>query len=135
MRSHAVVAIVTVVALMLYFWMSVRVSGARTRFNIPAPAISGHEDFDRIFRVHANTLEWLPIFLPSMWMFALYWNDRLAAALGVVWIIGRFLYMTGYSKAAKARGPGFAIQALATALLLFGALAGAINAILKTGQI
>lgn len=134
MQSHALVAIVTVVALLLYFWMGIRVGGARTRFNIPAPAISGNEDFERIFRVQANTLEWLPIFLASLWMFAFYWNDRIAAAAGTVWIIGRFLYMTGYSRAAGSRSLGFGIQALATAVLLFGSLAGAIMAIVKTGQ-
>ena len=32
-------------------------------------------------RAHYNTLEWLPIFLPSMWLFAIYWNELVAAAL------------------------------------------------------
>ena len=35
---------------------------------------------------------------------------------------GRVLYLTGYSKAAEARSTGFGIQALATGVLLFGAL-------------
>jgi glutathione S-transferase len=69
-----------------------------------------------------NMLEWMPIFLPSLWLFAIYISDPIAAALGVVWIVGRVLYMTGYSQAALKRGPGFAIQALAVAILLFGAL-------------
>ena len=88
-----------------------------------APAVSGHPDFDRAFRIQANTLEWLPLFLVSLWLFALAWNDdKIAAAIGVVWIVGRALYMTGYSKQADKRGPGFGIQALATGVLLFGAL-------------
>ena len=70
-----------------------------------------------------NTLEWLPLFLVSLWLFALAWgDDRIAAAIGAVWIVGRVLYLTGYSKAAASRGPGFGIQAAATAVLLFGAL-------------
>ena len=70
-----------------------------------------------------NTLEWLPLFLVSLWLFAFAWNDdRIAAGVGCVWIIGRILYLTGYSKAAEARGPGFGIQALATGVLLLGAL-------------
>jgi uncharacterized membrane protein YecN with MAPEG domain len=122
MLAHAPVAIVSLVALLLYVFMSVRVGQARARFGVPAPAITGHEDFERVFRVQANTLEWLPIFLASLWLFALYWDDRVAAGLGAVWIVGRFLYMTGYSKAAPSRSTGFLIQLFATAVLLFGAL-------------
>jgi uncharacterized membrane protein YecN with MAPEG domain len=122
MIPHASVAIVTLAALILYIVMSVRVGQARARFGVAAPAITGHEDFERVFRVQANTLEWLPIFLASLWLFAIYWDDRVSAGLGVVWIVGRFLYMTGYSKAAGSRSTGFLIQMGATAALLFGAL-------------
>ena len=69
-----------------------------------------------------NTLEWMPIFLPSLWLFAVYISDPIAAAVGLVWIAGRILYMTGYSQAAEKRGRGFGIQALAAGILLFGAL-------------
>ena len=122
MLAHAPVAIVSLLALLLYIVMGFRVGQARARFGVPAPAIAGHEDFERVFRVQANTLEWLPIFLTSLWLFALYWDDRVAAGLGAVWIIGRFLYMTGYSRAAGSRSTGFLIQLIATAALLFGAL-------------
>jgi uncharacterized membrane protein YecN with MAPEG domain len=122
MQNHSLVAIVTILALLLYFVMSLRVGLARTKFDVPAPAITGNPDFERIFRVQANTLEWLPIFLPSLWLFAFSWGDRVAAGVGVVWIIGRYLYMTGYARAAGARSLGFGVQALATGVLLFGAL-------------
>ncbi len=122
MMLHAPVAIVSLVALLLYFYMGLRVGRARSQHGVPAPAISGHEDFERVFRVQANTLEWLPLFLVSLWLFALYWDDKIAAGVGLVWIVGRFLYMTGYTRAASARSTGFGIQALATAVLLFGAL-------------
>ena len=122
MQTHIVPAIVTILAILLYFVMGLRVGRARTKYEVPAPAISGNADFERVFRVQANTLEWLPIFLPAMWLFAIYWDDLVAAGLGVVWIVGRYLYMTGYSKAAGSRRAGFAIQAIAAAVLLFGAL-------------
>jgi uncharacterized membrane protein YecN with MAPEG domain len=122
MKSYALVGIVTLVSLLLYFYMSLRVGQGRTKYGVEAPAIHGHPDFERLFRVHANTLEWLPIYLVSLWLFALYWDPSVAAALGVVWIIGRTLYMTGYSRAAGARSTGFLIQTAATAILLFGAL-------------
>jgi glutathione S-transferase len=69
-----------------------------------------------------NTLEWLPIFLPSLWLFAIYISDRVAAAVGLVWIVGRIFYMIGYTQSVPKRGPGFFIQSLACAVLLFGAL-------------
>ena len=134
MQSHPLVAIVTLLALLLYFFMSLRVGRARSKYGIEAPAVSGNPDFERIYRIQMNALEWLPIFLSSLWLFAFAWNDdRIAAALGVVWIIGRYLYMTGYAKAAKARGPGFGIQALATAVLLLGALGRLIWQVIQHG--
>ena len=65
-----------------------------------------------------NTLEWMPIFLPSLWLFAIYNSDAIAALVGLVWIVGRVLYMTGYSQAAEKRGPGFFIQSLACGVLV-----------------
>jgi glutathione S-transferase len=116
-------ALVTCLAILFYFLTTVQVAKARGAFGIKAPAISGNTDFERVFRVQMNTLEWLPIFLPALWLFALYISDAIAAALGLVWIGGRILYMTGYSKAANRRGPGFGIQAVAAILLWLGALA------------
>ncbi|HMI15241.1 MAG TPA: MAPEG family protein [Bradyrhizobium sp.] len=115
-------ALVTCLAILLYFFTIIQVSKARVAFGIKVPATSGNPDFERVFRVQMNTLEWMPIFLPSQWLFAIYISDALAAALGLVRIAGRLLYMTGYSQAAKKRGPGFAIQASAAVLLWLGAL-------------
>ena len=115
-------ALVTCLAIGLYFFTSIQVSKARAAFGIKVPAITGNPDFERVFRVQMNTLEWLPIFLPSLWLFAIYIGDAIAAAIGLVWIAGRILYLTGYSKAAAKRGPGFAIQATAATVLWVGAL-------------
>src|SRR6201993_13801 len=116
-------ALVTCLALLFYFVTGTRVARARAAFGIKAPAISGHPDFERIFRVQMNTLEWLPIFLPSLWLFAIYVSDTIAALIGLVWIAGRILYMTGYAEAAAKRSRGFGIQAGATGALLLGSLA------------
>ena len=120
-------AIVTCLALLFYFFSSIRVARARAAFGIKAPAISGNPDFERVFRVQMNTLEWLPIFLPSLWLFAIYVSDPLAAAVGLVWIAGRALYMTGYSQAAEKREGGFRIQTAAAGILWLGALAAIIS--------
>ena len=97
-------------------------SKARTKFSVKAPATSGNPDFERVFRVQANTLEWMPIFLPGLWLFAIYVSDTIAALIGAVWIIGRLMYVFAYAQAAAKRGPGFGVQALAALGLLVGAL-------------
>ena len=126
MQPHSWVAIVTLVALLVYVWMGVRVGGARKKSGIHAPAMTGDPELERHVRVQANTLEWLPIFLPSLWLFAIYWNDMVATIVGVIWIVGRIVYALGYAASAEKRELGFMIQALATAVLLFGALGRAI---------
>ena len=115
-------ALVTCLAILFYFFTSIRVARARAAFGIKAPTISGNSDFERVFRVQMNTLEWMPIFLPSLWLFAIYNSDAIAALVGLVWIVGRVLYMTGYSQAAEKRGPGFFIQSSDCGVLLLGAL-------------
>jgi len=126
MSPHSLVAIVSLLALLVYLWMGIRVGGARAKCGVRAPAMTGDPILERHIRVQANTLEWLPIFLVSMWLFALYWNDRVAAALGVVWIVGRIIYAFGYVADPSKRAAGFLIQALAAAVLLFGALGRAV---------
>ncbi len=132
MQSHAYVAIVTVMALLTYAWMGVMVGRERARSGIKAPATTGDERLERAFRAHYNTLEWMPIFLAGLWLFALYWNDLLAAAVGLVWILGRILYQTGYVRDPAKREVGFLVQAAAAAVLLFGAFGGAVYALMVT---
>jgi uncharacterized membrane protein YecN with MAPEG domain len=123
-------AIVTLLALLAYVWMGVRVGGARRTSGIDAPAMSGDPMLERYLRVQGNTLEWLPIFLGSLWLFAHYWGDLPAAVLGLVWIVGRVLYALGYSADANKRELGFLVQMVATAVLLFGALGKAVLVLL-----
>jgi glutathione S-transferase len=120
------VAIVTLLSVLFYLSTSVAVARARAVFKVPAPAMSGHPAFERAMRVQMNTLEWLPIYLPSLWLFAAFVSAPVAAALGVVWILGRAGYMWGYLQAADKRGPGFGVQAAATLVLTLGALVGAV---------
>lgn len=122
MQPHSYVALVTIAALLTYLWMGVRVGQARAKSGVAAPAMTGDPILERHIRVHYNTLEWLPIFLVGLWLFAIYWNDLAAAGLGVIWIIGRIVYALGYVSDPKKREVGFMIQLFATAVLLLGAL-------------
>jgi glutathione S-transferase len=117
-------AVVTLLAIALYGFMGMRVSAARRRFHVSLPATSGHPDFERVYRAHMNTLEWMPIFLVTLWLCAIYLSDVMGAAVGIVWIAGRAWYFAGYSKAVEKRLPGFFIQSAACLVLLIGAAAG-----------
>jgi glutathione S-transferase len=132
MMEHRWTAVVTLLALLVYFWMSVQVARTRGKCGISPPAMTGDPLLERAVRVQSNTLEWLPIFLVSLWLFAIYLNEPVAAGMGVVWIIGRLVYSVGYMADPGKRSTGFLIQLLACAVLLFGAL-GKIVYSLATG--
>ncbi len=130
--GHRWTALVTLMALALYFWMRLPGGRARGKAGIHPPAMTGDPLLERAVRVQSNTLEWLPIFLPSLWLFAIYWNELVGACLGVVWIVGRAVYAAGYMADPAKRSAGFLIQFLACALLWLGAF-GKIAVSLATG--
>jgi glutathione S-transferase len=121
-----VVAVVTVLALIQYFVLGLRVGQARGKFGIEAPAITGHPVFERHFRVHQNTMEQLVLFLPALWLFAAYVSAPLAAVLGLVFIVGRAMYAHGYVADPKKRESGVVVSVVATGILLLGGLIGAL---------
>ena len=133
MQPHSWVAIVTLVTLLVYVWMIFRIGGARKTSGIHAPTMTGDPILERHIRVQANTLEWLVIFLPSLWLFAIHWSDLVATILGVIWIVGRIIYALGYVADPGKREAGFMIQALATGILLFGALGRVIWILVAVG--
>jgi uncharacterized membrane protein YecN with MAPEG domain len=120
------VAIVALLALLEYWVFLVLTGQARGRFGVAAPATAGHPIFERYFRVQMNTLEQLALFLPGLSVFAWTVSTRWAAALGVVFIVGRALYAWGYVTDPARRGPGFLLTLIANAILVLGGLAGAL---------
>jgi glutathione S-transferase len=124
-------AIVLVLILFQYMFFGVKVGGARVKFDIKAPAISGHPEFERLYRVQQNTLEQLMVFIPLYLVFPVmaeaqgWMGYEIVSALGVLWLIGRFVYAGSYVKDPASRGKGFLIGFLATALLAIGTIAAA----------
>ena len=133
MAPHTYVAIVTLLALLVYFWMGLQVGQARAKCGIAAPAMTGDPVLERTIRAHYNTLEWLPLFLVPMWLFAIYWSDLIAAIAGLVWIAGRIIYQIGYVSDPAKRAPGFLIQFLAVAVLILGSLGRLVYVLFVTG--
>ena len=122
--SYPFTALVVVIALSVYTWVTMRVGAARGKHNIQAPSTEGPPDFQRVFRVHMNTLEQMITFIPALVIFAMAWGDVPTAIVGAFWPLGRILYALGYYKEPGKRGPGFGISFLATAVLLIGGLVG-----------
>ena len=81
--------IVIGLALVQFLWFALAVAGARGRYKIAAPAVTGHEIFERYLRVQLNTLEQLVVFIPSILLFGQYLSPYIAAGLGVIFLIGR----------------------------------------------
>lgn len=118
--------IIAMLALAQYVWFGINVGSARGRFEIKAPAMTGHAEFERYVRVHANTLEQLVVFLPSLYAFGMYVHALTAAGLGVVYLIGRLMYASSYIKDPASRGTAFGVTFAPMAILLLGGLVGAI---------
>jgi len=119
-------AIVTILAIVLYYYMGINVGQMRIKHGVKPPATTGAPEFERAFRVQMNTLEHLPVFLPLLWMTTYYFGVApwIAPALGLVWIVGRWLYMTGYLVDPAKRETGFLVSALVEIVLLLLAVAG-----------
>jgi glutathione S-transferase len=126
----ALPGLVTVLALLLYFGLTIGVGIARVKYKIAAPAITGDENFERIFRTHQNTLEQLAIFLPSLWLFSVFNNPVWGAAFGGVWVLARIVYAWGYYAAAEKRSAGGGIATLAMLSLLIGSAIAIVGKIL-----
>jgi glutathione S-transferase len=124
------VAIVTVLALLQFFWLGLQVARARGRYGVAAPATTGNEVFERHFRVQMNTLEQLVMFLPALWIFAAYISPLWAAALGVVFILGRAIYAISYVRDPRSRSLGFGLTAFPTFVMLIGSAVWAVRAIM-----
>ena len=121
------VEIVAALALLQFVIFGVFVGRARARYQVPAPATSGNENFERYFRIHYNTLEQLIVFLPAIWLFATHVSTRWAAIIGAIYLIGRIVYFRGYAVAADKRHTGSLLSMLPTLVLLIGGLGGLVH--------
>ena len=124
----AFVVLVAVVALFQFAAFGFLVGRARGRYGVHAPATSGHEIFDRYFRVHYNTMEQLVVLVPALFLSAAYGfgDDRISAAIGAIYLVGRQMYLASYVRDPKARSAGFALSVIPSFLLLANAAAGAL---------
>ena len=123
-------AIITCLALVLYLVHAIRVTLARGRYNIMAPATTGHPTFERLVRVQANTGEQMILFLPSLWLFSLYLSAFWASVLGLLWILGRAAYAVVYEADPQKRAAPFGFAFAASIILLTGGFVGSLLSLL-----
>ncbi len=93
-------------ALAVYVWALVRVSQARGKHQVVAPAVTGPPEFERAFRAQQNSVEQMILFVPLLGLAALVWGDIAAGVYGLVWCVGRVVYIETYSRGAN-RSAGF----------------------------
>ena len=130
MTSMPLITLVILLAAVEFMALGGMVGFARSKYGVKAPATSGHEIFERHFRVHYNTLEQLLVFIPAVWFFGAYVSESWGAAVGAVFIVARILYAVGYVRDPKKREVGSITSFVCQTVLIFGALYGVIRALI-----
>jgi uncharacterized MAPEG superfamily protein len=122
-------AAVVVLAVLFIAYTFVNVGMARGKTRIEAPAVTGHPTLERAYRVQMNTVEQAIMFFPLLFLATRYFHSLawLPAAFGLVWVIGRFLYLRGYMAAPAKRSTGFLISMVATVGLLVLSIIGIVQ--------
>ena len=118
--------IITLLALVQFTLFGIQVGSMRGKHGVKGPATTGHPEFERMFRVQQNTMEQLVAFIPALWIYGYLVNWFWGAAIGLVFIIGRFIYRASYVKNPDSRGLGFALTFLPTAVMLVWSLVDAL---------
>jgi glutathione S-transferase len=123
-------AAATLLTLLVYFLIVGMVASARAKYGVKAPAVTGNEHFERAYRVQMNTLEQMALFLPALWLYALYVSDVGAAIGGLIWIVGRVIYARAYVADPASRGPGAIMTIVVSVGLWLGAGYGVVKALI-----
>jgi glutathione S-transferase len=131
LASPAIVltAAVTLLAVLIALGTAIMVARVRRRVNIQPPAMTGSPELDCALRVQGNTLEQIVIFLPALWLAALYFQGWWAPIIGLVWCLGRVIYAATYKPANPGmRFGGFALTIFPTLILIILAIIGLVGA-------
>lgn len=117
---------VAMLAVIQYLAFGALVGRARGRYGVKAPAITGHEPFERVYRVHQNTLELLVALLPALYVAGRYWPAWAVAAIGAVYLVGRLIYWRAYVAQPSSRILGFMLSFAPVLTLVIAALVPAL---------
>ncbi len=121
--------LIVLLALLQFLHFTFRVGLARGKYKIHAPACSGNDTFERIFRVQQNTMEQLVVLIPATYAFAFYVSPVWVLLPGAAYLVGRAIYSAEYIKEPSSRTPGVGLTMAGTVALVVGALVGVILAL------
>lgn len=119
-----IVHLVAALAIMQFIFFGYLTGKARVHSGLKAPAMVGDDGFERMYRVQINTLEILVAFLPALFIAGVYWSGLLIMALGLTYIVGRFIYWKAYVSQPSTRTTGFMLSLAPTLALLILAILG-----------
>ena len=126
------VALITALAAIEVMVFGMLVGRGRGIYGVPAPATSGHPAWERLNRVHQNSVEQLVVFLPLLWTFALSISQTWAAILGALFLVGRIVYAVGYAQDPARRAAGAIITVVVESILAAGSVIGYIVQIARS---
>ena len=128
-----IIELIAVLAVFQYLYFGYLVGKQRGISGLKAPAMTGHDGFERMYRVQMNTIEQMIAFLPALYLASLFWPAVVVAPLGVVYLVGRHLFWRAYVTDPATRSLGFGLTILPTLLLLVMALVGAVMGVFGLG--
>lgn len=131
MKLYLYTSCITLLTVLLMFGLTFNVGRARAKYQVKAPAVSGHELFERAYRIQLNTIENVLMFLPALWLYAIFLSDKGAGDSGAIWLIARVWYAIAYQVNPAKRGLGFIISILVIAGLWAGAAYGIFQQLMK----
>lgn len=129
LTTYPLTTLALVLALIVYFALSVNVGRARATWGVPAPQASGHPEFDKRYRVQMNTLEQLALLVPGVLVGAPVLGDAIAGGATLIWSVGRIVFARAYYADPAKRGPGFGLTLLPSLVLLLAGAWGAITSL------
>lgn len=121
-----VIDLVAMAAVVQFLVFGALVGKARGQYGVKAPAVTGDERFERVYRVQMNTLELLVAFFPTLYAAARYWPTAVVAGAGVVYLVGRVIYWRAYVTKPSSRGLGFVLSIAPVFGLAIAAAVGAL---------
>jgi hypothetical protein len=124
------IELIAILSVLQFLFFGVMTGLARKKSGLKAPAVTGDEGFERMYRVQMNTLEPLVVFLPALFIAGQYWPPLMMAGIGVVYLIGRFIYWRAYVSAPSKRALGFMLSILPTVTLIILSILGIILSLL-----
>jgi glutathione S-transferase len=121
-------AAVTLLAILISIGLQINTGKVRSRTGIKPPAMSGAPALEAALRAEGNTVEQYVLFLPALWLAALYFQGWVPPLVGLVWCLGRVLYAIGYMSAPDKRYPGYMLTVLSALVLIVLAGIGIVQA-------